>query len=98
MGQDLVTKGLVTMATGMRTGQPGAAAEIQAKEHLDQICVQKGWGEELFCDLADRKRPLLRVYLCVLCVYLCSAKLALAQMMGKDEPWAEGRRWEEDQR
>ena len=34
--------------------------------------------------------------LCVSCVYLCSAKPALAQVVGKDEPGAEGRRREQD--
>lgn len=35
---------------GMHTGQPGAAAEIQAKEHLDHIRVQleEGGGKSYF--------------------------------------------------
>ena len=38
------------MVMGMCTGQPGAAAEIQAKEHLDHICVQleEGGGKSYF--------------------------------------------------
>lgn len=80
MGQDLVTKGLVTMATGMRCRPARSCCRDSSR--LDQIRVQKGWGKS-YSVTWQIERPLLRFYLCVLCVYLCSAKLALAQMMGK---------------
>ena len=82
----------------MRAGQPGAAAETPARSAfiIRLVCSWKGVGGSYLVSWQTGSETFVEGLLCVSCVYLCSAKPALAQVVGKDEPGAEGRRQEQD--